>query len=234
LYKKISMKIYDFLAKATLFQGLPEPQVNKLTRIVTEHSFASGQVIFTEGDKADGFYIVASGRVKIYKLSPEGKEQILHVFGPGEPFAEVAMFSGGTLPAHAEAIKESKVIFIPRTAFVALIQQDPSIAMNMLGTLSIRLKRFTSLIEDLSLKEVPQRLAAYLLYLERERKDSKHVELAISKGQLASLLGTIPETLSRILRKMNARGFIAAKGRMIELRDKKTLEAIAAGEKTLL
>jgi len=228
------MKIYDFLTKIPLFQGLPEPQIDKLTRIVTEHSFTGGQVIFTEGDKADGFYIVVTGRVKIYKLSPEGKEQILHVFGPGEPFAEVAMFSGGTLPAHAEAIKESRVVFVPRTAFVALIQQDPSIAMNMFGTLSIRLKRFTSLIEDLSLKEVPQRLAAYLLYLANEKKGQEHVELAISKGQLASLLGTIPETLSRILRKMSAQGCIATKGRTIELRDRQVLESLAAGEKSLI
>jgi len=228
------MRVHDFLTNTPLFQGLPEPQVDKLTRIVTEHSFAGGQVIFAEGDKADGFYIVVTGRVKIYKLSPEGKEQILHVFGPGEPFAEVAMFSGGTLPAHAEAIKESRVVFVPRTAFVALIQQDPSIAMNMFGTLSIRLKRFTSLIEDLSLKEVPQRLAAYLLYLANEKKDQEHVELAISKGQLASLLGTIPETLSRILGKMSAQGCIATKGRTIELRDRRALESLAAGERSLL
>lgn len=228
------MRIRDFLTNTPIFQGLPEPQINKLTRIVTEHSFSGGQVIFTEGDKADGFYIVVTGRVKIYKLSPEGKEQILHVFGPGEPFAEVAMFAGGTLPAHAEAMKESKVVFIPRPAFVALIQQDPSIAMNMFGTLSMRLKRFTSLIEDLSLKEVPQRLAAYLLYLDSERKDHEHVELTISKGQLASLLGTIPETLSRILKKMIAQGCIAMKGRTIELRDRRMLESLAAGERSLL
>lgn len=228
------MRVHDFLVKTPLFQGLPESQINKLTRIVTEHSFTDGQVIFTEGDKADGFYIVVTGRVKIYKLSPEGKEQILHVIEPGEPFAEVAMFSGGTLPAHAEALKESKVIFIPKGAFIALIQQDPSLAMNMFGTLSIRLKRFTSLIEDLSLKEVPQRLAAHLLYLSGDKNNQGNFELTISKGQLASLLGTIPETLSRILKKMIAQGCIAMKGRTIELRDRGMLESLAAGEKSLV
>jgi len=228
------MRVHDFLAKNPLFQGLPEPQIDKLARIVTEHSFAGGQMIFTEGDKADGFYIVVTGRVKIYKLSPEGKEQILHVIEPGEPFAEVAMFSGGTLPAHAEALKESRIVFIPRAAFIALIQQDPSIAMNMFGTLSIRLKRFTSLIEDLSLKEVPQRLAAYLLYLSGDKDSQENFELTISKGQLASLLGTIPETLSRILKKMVDQGYIAMKGRTIEMRDKGMLESLAVGEKSLL
>ena len=228
------MRVRDFLAKNPLFQGLPELQVDKLARIVTEHSFAGGQTIFAEGDKADGFYIVVTGRVKIYKLSPEGKEQILHVIEPGEPFAEVAMFSGGTLPAHAEALRESRIIFIPRAAFMALIREDPSLAMNMFGTLSIRLKRFTSLIEDLSLKEVPQRLAAYLLYLSDGKDNQENFELTISKGQLASLLGTIPETLSRILKKMVDQGCIAMKGRTIEMRDREMLEALAAGEKSLV
>jgi CRP-like cAMP-binding protein len=234
LYKKVKMRVRDFLAKNPLFQGLPELQVDKLARIVTEHSFAGGQTIFAEGDKADGFYIVVTGRVKIYKLSPEGKEQILHVIEPGEPFAEVAMFSGGTLPAHAEALRESRIIFIPRAAFMALIREDPSLAMNMFGTLSIRLKRFTSLIEDLSLKEVPQRLAAYLLYLSDGKDNQENFELTISKGQLASLLGTIPETLSRILKKMVDQGCIAMKGRTIEVRDREMLEALAAGEKSLV
>lgn len=228
------MRVHDFLAKNPLFQGLPEPQLNKLARIVTEHSFSGGQAIFTEGDKADGFYIVVSGRVKIYKLSPEGKEQILHVIESGEPFAEVAMFLGGALPAHAEALRESRVIFIPRTAFTALIREDPSLAMNMFGTLSIRLKQFTSLIEDLSLKEVPQRLAAYLLYLDAEKGIRGNLELTISKGQLASILGTIPETLSRILKKMVDQGCIAVKGRTIEVQDRGMLEALAAGGRSLL
>ncbi|MDD5007372.1 MAG: Crp/Fnr family transcriptional regulator, partial [Syntrophorhabdaceae bacterium] len=129
---------------------------------------------------------------------------------------------------------ESRIVFIPRAAFIALIQQDPSIAMNMFGTLSIRLKRFTSLIEDLSLKEVPQRLAAYLLYLSGDKDSQENFELTISKGQLASLLGTIPETLSRILKKMVDQGCIAMKGRTIEMRDREMLEALAAGERSLM
>ncbi len=156
---------------------------------------APSEIIFSEGEPASGFYILLSGRLKIYKLSLEGKEQILHIIEPGEPFAEVALFSETKFPAYAEAIEKSEVMFLSRNAFRQLIGNDPSIAMNMLAILSQRLKYFTRLIEDLSLKEVPQRLAAYLLFLAR-REGSDHVSLGISKGQLASLLGTIPETLS--------------------------------------
>jgi CRP/FNR family transcriptional regulator len=106
--------------------------------------------------------------------------------------------------------------------------------MNMLAILSLRLKHFTRLVEDLSLKEVPQRLAAYLLYLSESKDEPNNVELEILKGQLASLLGTIPETLSRILRKMASQGFIQVQGRKIKLLDRKALKDLASGEKFLL
>lgn len=105
--------------------------------------------------------------------------------------------------------------------------------MNMLAILSHRLKYFSRLVEDLSLKEVPQRLATYLLYLSDARNNASHIDLSISKGQLASLLGTIPETLSRILNKMAAQGFIEVKGRRIKLLKKDALESLASGEKLL-
>jgi len=177
-----------------------------------------------EGDAGTGFYVVISGRVKIFKLSAEGKEQILHIFGPGEPFGEVPVFEGRHFPASAEAMAESQLFFFPRTSFVALIKKNPFLALNMLAILSRRLRRFTALIDDLSLKEVPGRLAAYLLYLSEQKRGSAVLELTITKGQLASLLGTIPETLSRILGKMSAQGLIESAGPRIRLLDRQGLE----------
>ncbi len=187
---------------------------------------------FRKGEPAAGFYILLSGRLKIYKLSLEGKEQILHIIEPGEPFAEVALFSETKFPAYAEAIEKSEIMFLSRNAFRQLIGSDPSIAMNMLAILSQRLKYFTRLIEDLSLKEVPQRLAAYLIFL-AHREGSDHVALGISKGQLASLLGTIPETLSRIISKMTGRGLIEVKGRKVAILNPQDLELLAGGKQTL-
>jgi CRP/FNR family transcriptional regulator, dissimilatory nitrate respiration regulator len=215
-----------YLARIPLFEGLPPEQLEDLAMIMTDQAFRKGEIVFSEGENADGFYVAIEGRIKVYKLSAEGKEQILHFFGPGEPFGEVPVFTGQRFPAHAEAMEESRVLFFPKESFVDLIKRNPSLALNMLGILSMRLRRFTALIDDLSLKEVPGRLAAYLLYLSTHKKESGEIELSITKAQLASLLGTIPETLSRILGKMTAQGLIETEGRRIRILDRKTLQEI--------
>jgi len=216
-----------FLQTALLFQGLPDVQIRKIEGIAQDLRFKKGETIFWDGDEGNGFYLVAAGQVKIFKMSPDGKEQILHIFGPGEPFGEVPVFTGKHFPASAEAIAESRILFFPRRAFIDLIAANPSLALNMLGVLSMRLRQFTVQIEHLSLKEVPGRLAAYLLYLADEQKRSDRVRLSISKAHLASLLGTIPETLSRIFAKMSGQSLIDVKGRHITLVDRNGLTALA-------
>jgi CRP/FNR family transcriptional regulator, dissimilatory nitrate respiration regulator len=227
------VRMVSFISNVSLFRGLPAGQVEKLSGIAETRVYKRGEAIFSEGDYANGFYILFLGRVKVFKLSREGKEQILHIIEPGEPFGEVAVFLGSPFPAYAEALEESKAVFFHRTAFVDLIEKDPYLAMNMLAVLSQRLKYFTRLIEDLSLKEVPQRFAAYLLYGNGE-SGRNYVQLNITKGQLASLLGTIPETLSRILGKMVSEGFIDVQGRKITVLDRAALDGIASGKKSLL
>lgn len=228
------MQIIEHLAEIPLFKGLPRVHLESLASISIEKTFNKDRVIFFEGSESTGFYIVISGKVKIYKLSPEGKEQILHFFGPGEPFGEVPAFTGDPFPAYAEAIEETGVLFFPKNAFVNLIKKDPSLALNMLAVLSHRLQRFTNVIENLSLKEVPGRLAAYLVYSSENEKGAHEFSLDISKGQLASLLGTIPETLSRILTRMVKQGFIDSDGkRFIKILDRGGLEELAKGERHL-
>ena len=167
------MDIAKRIATIPLFEGLPQEQLEDLAGIVEEPMFRKGQTIFSEGDEGAGFYVVASGRVKVFKLSSEGKEQILHILGPGEPFGEVPVFAGQHFPANAEAMDDSRLYFFPRGSFVRLIRKNPGLALNMLAVLSRRLRVFASLIEDLSLKEVPGRLAAYLLYLSRKDRGSE-------------------------------------------------------------
>jgi CRP-like cAMP-binding protein len=220
------LNILEKIAQIPLFEGLPSEQLEDLAMIMADQVFGKGEMIFSEGEEADGFYVAIKGRVKVYKLSAEGKEQILHIFGPGEPFGEVPVFTGQRFPAHAEAMEESRVLFFPKVSFVDLVRRNPSLALNMLGVLSKRLRRFTALIDDLSLKEVPGRLAAYLLYLTTQEKGSGAIELPITKTQLASLLGTIPETLSRILGKMTAQGFIETDGRRIRILDRASLQEL--------
>jgi CRP/FNR family transcriptional regulator, dissimilatory nitrate respiration regulator len=227
------MDIKGFIGEVLLFKGLTEQQLKALSDIELDCIFKKGQTIFSDGENANGFYVLQSGRVKIFKLSYEGREQILHIINPGEPFGEAPVFAGERFPAYAEALEDSRTIFFPRTAFIELINKDPLIAMNMLAILSQRLKRFTQLVENLSLKEVPQRLAAYLLYLSKDQKAHDSLELNIAKGQLASILGTIPETLSRILSKMVNQDLIRVQGRAIKLIDKKGLEELSSGERVL-
>jgi CRP-like cAMP-binding protein len=221
------MDTVKHISSTPLFHGLPEEQLRGLADILVDRPCNRGEIIFSEGDDGNGFYVVLSGRVKIFKLSPEGKEQILHILGPGEPFGEVPVFAGQHFPANAEAMEESRIFFFPRDSFVGLIGRNPSLALNMLAILSERLRRFTILVDDLSLKEVPGRLAAYLLYLSEQKKGSNDLELSITKGQLASLLGTIPETLSRILRKMTEQGLIETDGPRIGILDREGLEVLA-------
>lgn len=195
-----------------MFRGLPPQQMEELGKIVITQSFKRGESIFLEGEEAHGFYVVSSGRVKVFKISFEGKEQILHILGPGEPFAEVPVFAGNNFPANAEALEQSSALYFSREKFFSLIEKVPQLAMNMLAILSVRLHQFTVLIEDLALKEVPGRLAAYLLYLNEKQESPEQVTLDITKTQLASLLGTIPETLSRMLARMTSEGIISSQG----------------------
>ena len=207
------------LAESILFSGLSDDDLSQVADIAHLKTFNRGKTIFFEGDEGNGFYMVVDGRVKIFKMSFDGKEQILHIFGPGEPFGEVPVFHGKPFPANALTLITTTLLFFPRKEFVDLVAANPSLALNMLAMLSLRLRRFTSQIESLSLKEVPGRLAAYLMYLAEEQGSVNKVTLDIPKGQLASLLGTIPETLSRIFAKMTDEGLIRVEGRTIYIED---------------
>lgn len=209
----------EIIASSILFDSLPADQVEALAEIAVIKNYEKGENIFFEGDLGIGFYVVGSGKVKISKVSFAGKEHILHIFGGGEPFGEVPVFNGKPFPATAEALVKTKTLFFPRDKFVFLVGANPSLALNMLAVLSFRLRKFATQIENLSLKEVPARLASYLVYLSEEQENNMFVDLDISKGQLASLLGTIPETLSRIFSKMNDEGLIQVNGKRITLLD---------------
>jgi CRP/FNR family transcriptional regulator len=215
----------DIIAGSFLFEGVSSSQLVELSEISVRKKVRRGETIFFEGDDAIGFYMVIEGKVKIFKISLEGREQVLHFFGPGEPFGEVPVFHGRPFPANAVALSKGELLFFPRAEFIGLVHANPPIALNMLAMLSLRLRRFTTQIEHLSLKEVPGRLASHLLYLSEEQQETGQVTLDIPKGQLASLLGTSPETLSRIFAKMSEEGIIQVQGKVITLLDRERLQA---------
>lgn len=227
------MDMSSIIASIPLFHGLTPQQCAALGAIAVRKYYSRGQIFFSEGDEAIGFYVILSGKVKIFKLSSEGKEQIFHILEDHEPFGEAAVFAGEHYPASAQALSETPVLFFPTRQFVDLIMRQPSLALSMLALLSMRLRKLTLLVENLSLKEVPGRLAAHLLYLGANHGDSQAIPLDVSKNQMAGLLGTIPETLSRILKRMTDEKLIKADARTISILDKKGLTELAEGNRRL-
>jgi CRP/FNR family transcriptional regulator, dissimilatory nitrate respiration regulator len=223
------MDTVAMLKKVDLFAGLSSTQLDALGKMIVPKSMASGDVLFLQDDQADGFYVLASGGLQVYRTGMDGRRQILHVFEkPGDVCGEVAVFEGGTYPAAAEAVGDSAVLYLPRDPFLRLTRAQPDILLAMLAVLSRRLRRFVGLIDDLSLKDVGTRLAQYLISRADEAGRDRFT-LSISKGMLASHLGTIAETVSRTLRKMQEQGLIKVDGRQIVIRDRAGLEEIAAG-----
>lgn len=215
------------LSRIAGFQSLNEDDLTKLTSIAVSKSYEKGERVFCDGELGAGFFIVEKGQIKVFKMSTEGKEVILHICGPGDPFGQVAMFGDQRYPAWAEALCKSTLLLFPREAFLRLIEGKPQIAMSMFYDLSLKLRQLTSQVESLALKEVPGRLASYLIYLAEGQKNPGAVTLDTSKSQLASMLGTTPETLSRILSDMASRGLIETDRRDITLLDQKSLIKLA-------
>jgi len=225
----------ELLKRCPLFAGLKEEDLKRMRAVASLKHVGKKQILFGEGEEAKGFYVILSGKVKLYKISPEGKEQILHVVSAPDAFAEAALFLEGSYPAFAEALAESQLHFFPKKDFVQLIENNPQLSINMIVSLSQFLRRFASLIEELSLKEVSSRVAKYLIDLSlkssKEEKDRSEVELDLSKSQLASKLGTISETLSRTLTKMRAKRDIDVKKNRIRILNRELLEEMASGMK---
>ncbi|MEC4894419.1 MAG: Crp/Fnr family transcriptional regulator [Oscillatoria sp. PMC 1051.18] len=222
--------IAEFLSQVWLFKSLPREQLAALGKIAIAQNYHKNELIFSEGDRATGFFVVQTGKIKVFQLSADGKEQILQFFGVGEHFAEVPAFDGKCFPASAAAVEPSQVLLFPRHAFIELLEQQPTLAINILAIFARRLRQFASLIADLSLKEVPGRLAAYLIALSDRSGHADTVELDLTKAQLAAYLGTIPETLSRVLAKLGRENLIAVDGSQITLLDREGLKILATGK----
>ena len=219
--------ILNIISAIPLFNGLPDDQLSAIRQIAVEKQYNKGQTIFSEEDETKGLFVVVDGRVKIYKVSSEGKEQILHIIEAGQSFGEVTVFTGQQMPANAQALAKSRLLLFPRSAFVGLVTANSSLALNLLAIMSKKLRQFAAQIENLSLKEIPARLASYLIYLAEEQGSGDAVTLNVSKGQLASLLGTIPETLSRIFAKLSGQNLIRVEGPKITLLDRQGIEDLA-------
>jgi CRP/FNR family transcriptional regulator, dissimilatory nitrate respiration regulator len=221
----------QILKKSLLFSGLDEEYLAEVATIAARRTVARGETIFAEGEPATGFYLLASGNVKLCKVSPDGKEKVLHFVRPSETFAEAAFFGDGKYPAEARALEKGEALFFPREAFMGLLERNPRFSLNLIVSLSLLLRRFARQIEELSFAEVPARLAAYLLEL-TERKSvtlqgKTYLDLDMKKGELASRLGTVSETLSRTFKKLKEEGIVEVEGSRFVIYDMARLKALA-------
>jgi CRP/FNR family transcriptional regulator len=228
-------EITSQLAETELFTSLPKPALERLAAIVSIKRAPRGHCIFTEGDPAEGLYIVRQGQVRVYKVSPAGKEQTLHIFGPQQPVGEAAVFAGKPYPANAECLQDTELLYFRREDFVRIIHQYPEVALSMMAVMARRLMQFTHLVENLALKEAPTRLAAYILHLSERQGESDTVDIEFSKRALAGILGATPETLSRVLARLARENIaVSSTSRHITILDRRALERLSRGETQLL
>jgi CRP/FNR family transcriptional regulator len=214
------------LQSAPLCMDLSLPQIKKMASISVFEEFEIGEHLFEEGDKAQGVFILTAGKVKVYKLSAGGKEQILNIFGPGQTVGEAAMFSGTTFPASAMALEPVRALWLGRERLIKLMAWEPHLAMGMLSVMSRRLHHFTQVVDELSLRDVPTRLARFLLE-QTPGETQASVRLNLKKIELAQRLGTVPETLSRALAKLARAHLIRTQGAVIHILDRDRLEQFA-------
>jgi CRP-like cAMP-binding protein len=226
----------EILRRIYLFSELPETDLDALMRLTLSRAFPRDTPIFLEGRQSQGFYILLTGAVKLVKTSREGKEYIIRLVRPGETFAEAVVFAESPYPVTAVTLEECQTLFFPKAAFLKLLASSPTLARNMLATMSRLLYHLTRQLEDLSLKEVSARLARYLLERCRETHGQLAAglsfELPTSKTHLAAYLGTISETLSRTLSRFKALEAIAEDKGRITIKDAALLQKMAEGIKS--
>jgi CRP/FNR family transcriptional regulator, dissimilatory nitrate respiration regulator len=218
--------VIDALRDCFLFEGFSEGELQSLAQESRIINRLEGEILFHEGDPANYFYVLLSGQIQAFKTSAEGKEMILHLFHSGDIFAEFPIFSGlKSYPASTQCLKDSSVLAINGQGFHTLAFSHPELLLKMLGRLSERLRYFTSLVEDLSLRNVDARLAKYLLTTSQNHLEQTKIE--VNKKTLAAILGTVPETLSRTFKKMSAEGIIEVGRDTITICRRQALEDLA-------
>ena len=208
--------IAEVLKGTALFSALSDAEVESLATRTLIRSYASGELLFSEGAPCVGLYIVFKGRVRIFKVSPSGREQVLAVEGPGSSIAELPVFDGGPYPASAVAAEPSELLFITRQDFRALCMEFPEIALKVLEVAGARLRRLVGIIEELSFTTVRHRLISWIL---REAKNEGGLSFTLhaSHQELAAQIGTVRELVSRNLARLQAQEFIGITGHEVRI-----------------
>lgn len=218
------------LERTALLSSLSRTEIQSLAARTVRKHFSRGELLFSEDGPCHGLHIIASGKVRIFKSSLNGREQVLAMNHPGESVAELPVFDGGRYPASAMAVEDVELAFISRQDFHAFCMEHPEVGLKMLAVVGARLRRLVGIIEELSFSTIRQRLIAVLLRLaETEGKQTQRgieFQLPASHQELASQLGTVRELISRNLMRLQAEGLLDVEARQIVLKDRNGLNAL--------
>jgi len=213
----------DLLSLFPLFSGLEPGHLETLALIAIPKRIEKKSVLFREGEEAKGFFLLVKGKVKLTKINPSGKEQILHFVQPGQSFAEAALYMDETYPATAEAIEAASLLFIPRDALFEAIRKNEKLSMNLIAHLARYLQILTRKVEEVTLLDSASRLALFLIA--EMDPVSGIVRLPAGKGQMAASLGMAVETFSRTLTRMKEKGIVKeASPGVLQVLDKEALK----------
>ena len=218
------------LGKTAILSELSGPELHLLAARTARKPFGAGQMLFSEGEPCNGLHIIVSGKVRIFKTSISGREQVLAVNVPGESVAELPVFDGGPFPASAVATEDSDIAFISRRDFQAFCMEHPEVALKVLQVVGARLRRLVGIIEELSFTTIRQRLIAMLVKLaQSEGKMTAQgivFQLPATHQELANQLGTVRELISRNLMRLQAEGLLDVDARQIVVKDLAGLSAL--------
>jgi len=218
------------ILKATpLFAALDESEIDSLASRCGIRPWSQGEILFSEGEPCKGLYIVVSGRIRIYKTSANGREQVLSIEGPGSSVAELPVFDGGSYPASASALEKTEALFVSRVDLRAICLEKPEVSLKMLQVVGARLRRLVGIIEELSFTTVRHRLISVLLRQASAEGSAGPrgtvFTLKESHQELAARIGTVRELVSRNLARLQAQSFIEMSGRQITILDRQGLES---------
>ena len=214
----------NLLAKLPLFEGLPQTQLETLAQAAFERRYAAGELIFSAEDPVKGLFVVEDGHVKIFRSTLEGREQTIYLIGPGQPFCLGNALKNDPAPASAMALSACTILSFPSELLEQLGRLEPALLVNMILGLSSRLKQAMAMIEDLALKELPERLASFLLV---EAGSNDLALLNVPHVEIAKMLGTTPESLSRTIKRLAGEKLISQEGRHIRINDRSGLRLLA-------
>ena len=217
----------DILRQTSYFAGVGQAQLSAVARAVIERSYRRGDCVFLEGDTCQGLYVVKSGRVRIYKISPEGREQVLLVAGAGDTFNEVPVFDGGPNPASVEALEPTVLLLLSKDALLAMVEAHPELARAFMRTFATRLRQLVGLVEELSFKTVTGRVARILLeQLPSSPGGGDQSPRRLTQRELAAMAGTAREVAGRALKALEQQGAVRIERGRIVITDRQRLASL--------